>query len=235
VLQYTGAYYHGPFALDQVVLLVHICEGILAGTTHGQAVLLAGAAAAAVGTSIGLYKLDYQRVPQVAVLSSAFFVVSLIHVPLGPASVHLVLIGLMGLILGWAAFPAVLIALLLQAIFFPFGGLTTLGLNTLTMALPAVVCGGLFRRAVRNGNEFLVSVAGFAAGATAILLGSLLVGGALLAAGRQFAVFGELFVIANLPLAAVEGLVTASAVVLLRKVRPELLAASLLAPARGGT
>ena len=90
---------------------MHIYEGVFAATPHGQLLLLAGAAATAAGTAIGLRKLDYQRMPQAAVLTAAFFVASLIHVPLGATSVHLVLNGLLGLVLGWAAFPAVLVAL----------------------------------------------------------------------------------------------------------------------------
>ncbi len=106
---------------------MHIYEGILAATPAGREVLLAGAAAAAVGTAVGLWRLDYDRIPRTAVLSAAFFVASVIQVPLGPTSVHLLLGGLMGLVLGWSAFPAVLIALLLQAVFFSIGGLTRWG------------------------------------------------------------------------------------------------------------
>jgi cobalt/nickel transport system permease protein len=209
---------------------MHIYEGILAGTPHGQLLLLAGAAATAAGTAIGLRKLDYQRMPQTAVLSAAFFVASLIHVPLGPTSVHLVLNGLLGLVLGWAAFPAVLVALILQAVFFSFGGTTTLGLNTLVMALPAVVCRQLFYAPVRNGRESLVFCAGFAAGGTAILMSATLTAAALMFAGKSYETLSQVFLVAHLPLAMIEGLVTGSVVVLVRKVRPELLDALLLEP-----
>jgi len=209
---------------------MHIYEGVLAGTAEGQSLLLAGAVAAAAGTALGLYRLDYERVPRVAVLSAAFFVASLIQVPLGPTSEHLILAGLMGLVLGWAAFPAVLVALLLQALFFSFGGLTTLGLNTVIMALPAVVCYYLFRRAAASRSELVVYSAGFTAGATAILLGAVLNAGALMAGGEAFQFIANLVAAFHLPLAVVEGLVTGSVVVLLRKVRPELLEAPLLAP-----
>ena len=211
---------------------MHIYEGVLGATDPGRQVMLAGAAATAIGTAIGLYRMDYERVPQVAVVSSAFFVASLIHVPLGPNSMHLVLGGLMGLVLGWAAFPAVLIALLLQAVFFSIGGLTTLGLNTLIMALPAVVCCGLFRRAAGSNHETLVFLVGCAAGANGILLGAWLAAGALWTAGQQFEVYGNVFLAVHLPVAGIEGMITGSVVVLLRKVRPELLRAPLLAPGR---
>lgn len=211
---------------------MHIPEGVLAGTTHGQEVLLAGAAVTALGTAVGLYKMDYHRIPQVAVLSSAFFVASLIQIPLGPTSIHLVLGGLMGLILGWAAFPAILVALLLQAIFFSLGGLTTLGVNTLIMALPAVCCHYLFRRPIRARDEGLVLFVGLLAGATAVLLAGCAAAVCLLAAGKQFEAFAYVVWAVHLPTAAIEGLVTGSVVVLLRKVRPELLDAPPLVSAR---
>ena len=113
---------------------MHISEGVLS-----TPVLLSGAALTVVGTAIGLKKMDYDRIPQVAVLSAAFFVASLIHVPIGPSSVHLILNGLLGLLLGWAAFPAILVGLALQALLFQYGGLIVLGVNTFNMAMPAVV------------------------------------------------------------------------------------------------
>lgn len=212
---------------------MHIAEGILAATAEGRQLLLAGGALCAAGTAVGLYRLDYQRLPRVAVLSSAFFVASLIHVPLGPTAEHLVLSGLLGLVLGWAAFPAVLVALLLQAVLFSYGGLTTLGVNTLIMAVPAIVCYYLFGPWVRGGREPVVFAAAFAAGATGVIAGAALNAGTLALAAGGYRAFAALVAVLHLPMAAVEGLVTGSVVVLLRKVRPELLQAPLLVPAEG--
>jgi cobalt/nickel transport system permease protein len=209
---------------------MHISEGVLSMTPAGQEVLIAGAAATAVGTAIGLWKLDYHHMPRVGVLSAAFYVVSLIQVPLGPTSVHLVLSGLMGLVLGWGAFPAVLVALVLQAVTASVGGVTTLGINTLIMAGPAVACHYMYRSVVGNRRHGVVLAAGFAAGVTGILIGAALNAGALMAAGKSYELLSLGVFAAHLPLAAVEGLVTANVVVLLRKVRPEMLAAPLLVP-----
>jgi len=54
-----------------------------------------------------------------------------------------------------------------------------------------------------------------------------------LATGKPFEVFGYGFAIAHVPLALLEGLVTGSVVVLLRKVCPELLEARTLVPDSG--
>jgi cobalt/nickel transport system permease protein len=208
---------------------MHIPDGVLSNSLPGVVALGAGGLLAAAGTALGLGKMDYERVPRVAVLSSAFFVVSLIHFPLLGTSAHLLLAGLLGLVLGWAAFPAVLVALLLQAVLFQHGGLTTLGLNTVIMATPAVVCYWLFGRAIRGRRQGLVSAAGFAAGAAAVLLSAVLTAAAWWSAGRQFWPVSVAALSANLPVAVVEGLVTGSAVLFLRRVRPELLEAPLLA------
>lgn len=161
-------------------------------------------------------------------LSAAFFVASLIHVPMGFTSVHLVLNGLVGLVLGWAAFPALLVALLLQAVLLGLGGPTTLGMNTAAMALPAVACYGLFHRAAVGPNDAWAAVSGFCAGAVGIVLGSVLVSMALLGAGEHFAAVWKLVVVYHLPVAMIEGAVTATVLMFLRKVRPELLEAPLL-------
>jgi ABC-type Co2+ transport system permease subunit len=61
---------------------MHISEGILS-----PAVLIGGAAFAAAGVAIGLKNLEQKEIPTVGILSAAFFVASLIHVPAGPVTV----------------------------------------------------------------------------------------------------------------------------------------------------
>ena len=172
---------------------------------------------------MGLKKLDYDRVPQVAVLSAAFFVASLVHVPIGPASAHLVLNGLLGLLLGWAAFPAILVGLVLQAILFQYGGLTTLGVNTVVMALPAIICYLVLRPGIRSENRTISTVSAFLCGAGGVLLSSLLVALALVFTGEFFLGAAKVIVVAHIPVMAIEGLFTALCLRFLKKVKPEIL------------
>ena len=60
---------------------MHIAEGVLS-----PAVLGGGAVLALAGTAQGLRRLEYDRLVAVGILSAAFFVASLIHVPVGLAS-----------------------------------------------------------------------------------------------------------------------------------------------------
>jgi len=201
---------------------MHISEGVLAAP-----VLAAGAAATATCVAVGLRKMDYERIPQVAILSSAFFVASLIHVPVGPVSVHLVLNGLLGLLLGWMAFPAILVALGLQALLFQFGGLTTLGVNTLNMALPAVACSLAFGPLVRGQSKAVAVTAAFACGFLAIAASGVMVAMSLVFTGESFVAAAKLVLAAHVPVMLIEGVLTALCVGFLRKVSPEVLEVSL--------
>jgi len=201
---------------------VHIAEGVLSAP-----VLLTGAGLTAGGVAIGLWRMDYERIPKVAILSSCFFVASLVHMPVGPSSAHLTLGGLLGLLLGWAAFPAMLVGLFLQAMLFGFGGLTALGVNTLNVALPAVMCHYVWRFGLRLriGPRFVPAVAGgFLAGALTILMTAVMTAAALALSGPAFGEPAKWIVAFHLPLAIIEGLVTVSVVGFLERVRPELLA-----------
>jgi len=196
---------------------MHISEGVLSGP-----VLVAGAVAALAGTTVGIKKLELDRVAQAGMLSAAFFVASLIHVPVGPSNVHLILNGIVGLLLGWMAFPAILTALLLQAVMFQFGGITTLGVNTVIMAFPALICYYLFGPFVLRKHKVAVP-AGFACGSGSVFLGAILVGVSLMFTESSFLEVAALVIIAHLPIMAIEGVVTVFCLAFLKKVKPEAL------------
>ena len=197
---------------------MHISEGVLA-----MPLLVAGVAAAAAGVAAGVKKMNSESVPKVAVLSSAFFVASLVHVPVGPASVHLVLNGLVGLLLGWSAFPAIFVALSLQALLFQYGGWTTIGINTVNMALPAILSCYLFHGAVRRAEPKRSAVAGFGAGFLSVALSGLLVALTLAASEKAFLAPAKVIFLAHLPIMVIEGIMTSVCILFLRKVKPEML------------
>lgn len=196
---------------------MHISEGVVSGP-----VLLAGAAITFAGTALGLRKIDYDQMVHVAILASAFFVASLIHVNIGPVSVHLILNGVVGLLLGMAAFPAILTALVLQSLFFQYGGITALGVNGLIMAAPAVAVHYLFLPLVGKSPK-LTFAAGFLSGTLSILFSSLLLGAVLWFTDEQFLKTSIAVISANVPVMIIEGLVTGFCVSFLVKVYPEIL------------
>jgi cobalt/nickel transport system permease protein len=113
---------------------VHISDGILAPDWWGGGFLVAG-----LFGLLGARRVRDDEIPKIALLTAAFFVASLIHVRVGPTSVHLLLNGLLGVLLGWRVFLAIPVGLLLQVILIHHGGFTTLGINTCVMAFPALL------------------------------------------------------------------------------------------------
>ena len=109
---------------------MHISDGVLSAPVWVGGYIVA-AGIAAYTTS----KIDNEEIPKIAVMTSVFFVASLIHIPLGPTSVHLVLNGLAGVVLGMASFPCILLGLILQCLLFQHGGITSLGANACLMGI----------------------------------------------------------------------------------------------------
>ncbi len=201
---------------------MHIVDGVL-----GAPVLIGASMLAVAGVARGLSALDTESIPRAGLLTAVFFIASLIHVPVGASSAHLMLTGLMGLLLGWAAFPAILVGLLLQAAFFGFGGLTVIGVNTLNLALPAVVIGLLAHwilvRSDISPRSATVLVVGFLVGALSFGVSALSVAATLALSGSEFLVAAKLILIVQIPVMLVEGAMTAATLRLLLSVRPELL------------
>lgn len=199
--------------------MAHVPDGILSAP-----VLIGGGALALAGIAFGLKKLDDRTIPKAAILSAAFFAGSLIAIPVGPSSVHLLLSGLMGIMLGTAAIPTVLVALMLQALLFGFGGLTTLGVNTINMALPGVVLAAVFGPTIRSTTSLgLRATLAALVGALAVLGTGGMVALALWLSSSDFTPVASVVLATYLPLAIGEAFITATVVSFLARVQPEAL------------
>ncbi|MCS6851150.1 MAG: energy-coupling factor ABC transporter permease [Gemmataceae bacterium] len=119
---------------------VHIADGVLTTPWYVGGFLLAG-----VLLLVGCWRLGDEEVSWVALLTAAFFVASQIHVRVGPTSVHLLLNGLLGVVLGRRALLAIPVGLFLQMALFQHGGLYSLGVNAAVQAIPALIGWRLFR------------------------------------------------------------------------------------------
>ena len=199
--------------------MAHIPDGILSAP-----VLIGGAALAAAGVALALRRLDDRAIIRTALLGAGFFTVSLISVPLGPTSVHLLLGGLIGLMLGPSAFVAVLVALLLQVLLFGVGGLTTLGVNTLNIAAPGVILAAALGPVIRRTPRASLRVTlAFGCGAGAVLGTGGMVAAALALSASDFTPVASVLLATYLPLAAIEGAITAAVVAFFARVEPEAL------------
>ncbi len=203
---------------------MHLPDGIFSDTTAGQAILVGGGVAAIAGVGMGLRRMDWERIPEVAVLAAAFFVASLIHVPMPPTSVHPLLIGLLGTLLGWSAFPAIFVGLLLQFVFFQHGGITTLGVNTANFGLPALLGYVILHHGIgRNHSGNRVFVIAFCAGCVPVLVAAAATTMELMAIGQHMQRLAETVFGLHIPVALVEGLLTAYVVRFLIRVKPEMV------------
>jgi cobalt/nickel transport system permease protein len=196
---------------------VHLSDGVLAdpwlvGGFVGAGLLLAAAT----------WRLTDEWVPRIGVLTAAFFIGSTIHFKLGFTSVHLILNGLVGVVLGRRAPLAIAVGLTLQYFLLAHGGWTTLGLNTCIIGLPAVLAGWAFPPLRRAGVPSFPLGVLLGSGAVAASVGLnflvLLVGGK-----EDWETLAKLVLLAHVPVVVIEGLVLGVVVRYLEKVKPEML------------
>jgi cobalt/nickel transport system permease protein len=205
---------------------MHLSEGVLEWP-----VLASAAALSAFGVGLGLRTLSQDRLPTAAVLTAVFFVGGTVHIPVGIGSVHLVLTGLLGLLLGWAIFPVLLIGLFLQAVLLSFGGFAVLGANLLVLALPAALVGALLRPvlrsmvAVNRTSLSLRSVMGLGGLSAALSVGGSVLLVALLlwwSGGERWLSLIYILSVAHLPALLIDTAVTSLTVGALSRAAPDL-------------
>ncbi|MDO3377492.1 cobalt transporter CbiM [Geoalkalibacter halelectricus] len=196
---------------------MHISDGVLP-----ISVALGTGAASLALAAWSVRRTQHQDLPKLAVVASSFFVASLVHVPLGPTSVHLLIPGLVGILLGRASFLAIFLGLVLQSLLFQFGGLTALGANALMMGIPALICGWLYQHFQGRERKRRMLVGGVAGGLGTVLA-ALLLALLLASGGEDFFGVARLALLAHVPVVAIEALVSAFTVGFLCKVKPELL------------
>ncbi len=195
---------------------MHLADGVL----NTPAVLATSVAAGALVVN-AVRTLDNEDIPKVSLMTATFFVFALMSFPVGPSSVHPLLGGLIGIILGWQAPLAVCIGLVLQAAIFQHGGFTTLGINTIMVSVPAIIAHIFFKGAMKKKMN-ITAVAGVAA-VISICLTVVILLTVLSLTSPTFKEVGLVLALGHLPLAAAEGVITAGAVKFLMKTRPEIL------------
>lgn len=203
---------------------MHISDGVLP-----ISVTIGGYAASAALVAWSAHRTHNEELPKLAVMTAAFFVASLVHVPFGPTSVHLLIPGLTGALLGTSAFLSIALGLLLQSLLFQFGGLTALGANALMMGLPALACGWFFQR-FKGESIKRQTIMGGIAGAAGTALAAVILAALLATGGENFFGVAKIALVAHVPVILIEGGVSAFTVGFLAKVKPALLQPAFLKP-----
>ncbi|MBZ8180091.1 cobalt transporter CbiM [Oscillatoria salina] len=210
---------------------MHIPDGFLPPSVSIIGYAVTGGATWYSLRQINKDKSPQEKIPKASLLTAAFFVASLIHIPLGFSSIHLVLNGLVGVLLGYYAFPAITIGLFFQAVMFQHGGLSTLGVNAAMMGIPALLAYHLFRlgKSQESRFNFRTKLFAFFAGAGALATSAAIftvvtittITPDLNAETEQKAIFVALGGYAIQ--AVIEGVFTVMLVSFLERVKPELL------------
>ncbi|MCX7781647.1 MAG: CbiM family transporter [Negativicutes bacterium] len=204
---------------------VHLSDGIL----NIQTVAVTSAAAGGM-LIYALKGMKEDEIPKVSLATAAFFTAALISIPIGPSSVHPFLGGMIGILLGRRSAVAVFTGLLLQALFFQSGGLTTLGLNTVIMTLPALISSCLLRklllRKLVRTDKHLALISGLL-GALSVILGVstfalvLYLSNSIYSEGVLSAI--HLLLLAHIPVIIFEGFMTTAVIGFIKKTRPGFL------------
>lgn len=161
-----------------------------------------------------------EEIGRLGVVAAAFFVATLVHFPTGVGSVHLLLNGVAGVVLGRRAPLALVVGLTLQALLFAHGSPISLGVNGVVYCLPALAA----RPLLRVTRRWPASARGAPVGGIVALL--TVVGSALaLRVGGEPGVraAAPVALALNLPVVAVEAVAVGFVVRYLAAARPELL------------
>ena len=113
---------------------MHIADGVLT-----PAITIAVSAVSLIALIKAIKDLKNEEITLTAVASAMFFIASFIHIPFGFTQIHLILLGVIGILIGWSSFIAIFIALLLQALLLGYGGVASIGVNLFIMAAPAML------------------------------------------------------------------------------------------------
>ena len=166
------------------------------------------------------------EIGRLGVMSAAFFVASQVHFPTGAGSVHLLLNGVAGVVLGGRAPIALTVGLVLQALLFAHGSLASLGANAVVYCFPAILARPLL--------DITRRLPAFPRGATvgaAVALLTIAGSAATLALGGEDSVraAAPLALAFNLPVVVVEAVAVGFLVSYLSMARPEMLGAGTIA------
>ncbi|WP_086282996.1 cobalt transporter CbiM [Campylobacter devanensis] len=199
---------------------MHISEGVLK-----PEIIIPSAVVAGVWVAYLVYKLNFKDIPKIACMSAIFFVASFIHIPLGPTSIHLILGGLVGAFLGVNAILAICVGLLLQTLFFGYGGISVLGVNLLMIAAPTIFARYFVKLSFkeRKYQKTYQYICWFLVGFVPLLCSSLILSGVLVLNGKEFLAISGLALAANFPLMIIEGIISLFAISFINRVNKELL------------
>ena len=177
--------------------------------------------------------LDERQVPLMGLLTALFFAAQMMNYPIvGGTTAHLLGGAALGIILGpWAGGISMTIILVLQALLFGDGGLTTLGANVLNMGIIGVFIPALmllaFNKVSKGKSLFVwVFISAFVGDVLAAISAGVELGFSQPVFQYGLNVAVPAMAINHSVIGVIEGVVTAVLIAVLLKVRPDVLSKS---------
>jgi len=156
-----------------------------------------------------------------AVASAMFFIASFIHIPFGVTQIHLILLGVIGILISWSSFVAIFVALLLQALLLGYGGIASLGVNLFVMAAPAVIVSYLYQtKFVQNLND---KIKYFLVGFTGTFFATVFLTVILYFSKEEYEYAAFTIFSVNIITMIIEGIVSMFLLLFIKKVYPKIL------------
>jgi len=179
---------------------MHISEGFLSNE-----IIITTTIISFVTLTVAIYKTKEEEISKIALCSSLFFVASLIHIPIGATNIHLMLLGVIGILIGFNSIIAIAIALLIEALLLSYGGFSTLGANSLNMFLGAISSYFIFSLLKERINKTILY---FLVGFSSVAVTSIALSITLYLSNKSLLTISTILLSFNLATALIEGAIT---------------------------
>lgn len=195
---------------------MHIADGVL--TLEATVVVSAISLLALIKA---LRDLKNEDISLTSVASAMFFIASFIHIPFGVTQIHLILLGVIGILISWSTFIAIFVALLLQALLLGYGGVVSIGVNLFIMAAPAVIVHYLYHtNFIQNLND---KIKFFLVGFTGTFFATLFLTMILYFSKEEYSYAAFSIFSVNIITMIIEGIVSMFLLLFIKKVYPKIL------------
>ncbi|BFU78552.1 hypothetical protein ALC152_17670 [Arcobacter sp. 15-2] len=195
---------------------MHIADGVL-----GLEITVVVSAIALVAMIKAVKELKNEDISLTGVASAMFFIASFIHIPFGVTQIHLILLGVIGILISWSSFVAIFAALVLQAFLLGYGGVVSIGVNLFIMAMPAVFVSYLYHTSfIQNLND---KVKFFIVGFMGTFFATLFLTAILYFSKEEYNYVAFSVFSVNIITMVIEGIVSMFLLLFIKKVYPKVL------------
>jgi len=195
---------------------MHIADGVL-----GLETTVVVSVISLIAMIKAVKELKNEDISITGVASAMFFIASFIHIPFGVTQIHLILLGVIGILISWSSFVAIFSALVLQAFLLGYGGVVSIGVNLFIMAMPAVLVSYLYHtNFIQKLND---RVKFFIVGFSGTFFATLFLTAILYFSKEEYNYVAFSIFSVNIVTMVIEGIVSMFLLLFIKKVYPKVL------------